>query len=119
MLKNFDTGPSTAHPDHHIVIPTILDERDRRRVDRLAVERRRPDRVLDAIGVLDRDPVAARPAAVGEFEAGPGRGIFGSIARRSPLRWNPRIASRPTRNSQEADPVYQVQPPRPVWGGRP
>ena len=43
--------------------------------------------------------------------------MHGSIRRTFPSRRKPRISSSPTRYSQLAEPVYHVQPPRPVCGG--
>ena len=45
------------------------------------------------------------------------RGMQGSIRSRSPRRRQPRIHSMAARYIQAAEPVYQVQPPRPTWGG--
>ena len=44
------------------------------------------------------------------------RGTHGSICNRSPRNLNKRIDSSPARYIQLAEPVYQVQPPRPVLG---
>src|SRR3954468_10689445 len=41
-------------------------------------------------------------------------GALGSMKSVSPRFLRPRIPSRPTRYIQLADPVYQVQPPRPT-----
>src|SRR5688500_15048303 len=45
------------------------------------------------------------------------RGTQGLMLRRWPCNLNPRIDSSPARYIQPAEPVYHVQPPRPVCGG--
>src|SRR3954447_26383197 len=42
-------------------------------------------------------------------------GTLGSMYSVSPRLVNPRIPSNPTRYLQLAEPVHQVQPPRPSW----
>ena len=44
-------------------------------------------------------------------------GITGDMCSRSPRKWSPSMYSTATRYIQAAEPVYQVQPPRPTWGG--
>ena len=56
----------------------------------------------------------SRTQKIGHIISRPARGIQGSNRSVSPDGRRPRIASRATRYSQPAEPVYQVQPPRPV-----
>ena len=44
-------------------------------------------------------------------------GMQGSMSSASPCKRNPRSHSRPARYIHPAEPVYQVHPPRPTWGG--
>src|SRR5688572_28264380 len=44
-------------------------------------------------------------------------GMQGSIEKVDPARRRPRMLSTPARYIQDADPVYQLQPPRPRWLG--
>jgi hypothetical protein len=57
------------------------------------------------------------PRRIETSNSGQESGMQGSMIRWSPSRWIPRIHSSPTRYIQPADPVYQVQPARPVWSG--
>ncbi len=53
------------------MIQAVVDERDRGRVGGLTVERGGADPVLDALGILDGDPIGRRPVAIGDLEARP------------------------------------------------
>ncbi len=52
-----------------------------------------------------------------DLELAPGSWDAGvDVETGDPRRRNPRIHSTPARYIQPAEPVYQVQPPRPTWG---
>jgi hypothetical protein len=86
LILSDNMSPLHAHPDHHLVVPTVVDQRDGERVGGLAVEGCGADAVLDPVGVLDRDPVAARTVSIGDLEAGPALGDLGVDRQVIPLQ---------------------------------
>jgi len=71
----------------------------------------------DTVRVLDDDLVPGRVVAEVDLVPGQARGMQGSSTSDVPRNRNPRIDSTPAWYIQPAEPVYQVQPPRPTCGG--
>src|SRR5262249_16065719 len=117
--------------DPHLVL-ALLGQLDLRgsilHRQRLSVDLRFCNSPHGAVRVLDGDRVDGGVVAEGDLVAGPGarvvraepgqaRGMVGAVVRVVACRWMPRIDSMPARYIQPAEPVYQVQPPRPTWVG--
>src|SRR3954469_38060 len=81
---------------------------------RLIVHRDGPDAPARASRVLHADAVRRGPVAVGDLVTRPARWDERLEAEPVASQAEAEIASRATRYSQLADPVYQDQPPRPV-----
>ena len=108
-----------SQDDPHVVRAAVVDERNRGGVGACAVEGRRHDPAARVFGVENRDLVARVLEPPGRSRyPGHDEGMHGSTLNVPPRRRRPRMLSRPARYSQPADPVYQLQPPRPACGGR-
>ena len=94
-VMNIDAPLATARPG---------DPERRARQLRSLIERFAP--------TIERDRALPQELLAALFDAS----LFKMLLPRS---WKPRMVSRATRYSHDAEPVYQVQPPRPVCGGAP
>ena len=90
-----------------------------RNINRSAIKAAGDHAVTDAVRIFDRDrePRLAGQAGWCASRSGQAFGKHGASTSELPERVRPTIPSIPARYIQPAEPVYQVQPPRPAWGG--
>ena len=107
-----------SQDDLQLVSRAVVGQRDRGGIDGCAVQPGAGD--APRSGARGSRPsicsASSRSARRSSTRATP-RGCTGRSANVAPRRRRPRMLSSPARYIQPADPVYQVQPPRPAWAG--